>query len=124
MKRTYSLMLFQLLMISIPILVLGIGTAGAAYVGPGAPDTAQTKCVTAISVPGNPLQSFDISWINPDRAEYYLADRSNKGITIIDTQHLKFKRTIPKFVGIMLNTAQTAVDTTHSGPDGVVSFGR
>jgi hypothetical protein len=124
MKRTHSLMLFVLLMISIHVLMLGAGTAGADCVGPGAPDNAQTKCVTAISVPGNPLQSFDISWVNPDRAEYYLADRSNKGITIIDTQHLKFKRTIPGFIGIVLNAAKTAVDTAHSGPDGVVSFGR
>ena len=59
--------------------------AFAACVGPGAPDNAQTKCVTAIHVTGNPLTSFDISFVNPHRAEYYLADRSNAGITIIDT---------------------------------------
>jgi hypothetical protein len=93
----------------------------AACVGPGAPDTTQTKCVTAITVPGNPLTSFDISWVNPNRAEYYLADRSNSGITIIDTQHLKFKRTIGGFKGIVLNKTGTAVDNNHSGPDGVVS---
>ena len=99
--------------------------AGAAgCVGPGAPDNAQTKCVTAITIPGNPLTSFDISWVNPKRAEYYLGDRSNKGITIIDTQHLKFKRTIPGFKGIVLNKTGTAVDNNHSGPDGVVSHGR
>jgi len=40
----------------------------AGCVGPGAPDNAQTKCVTAIHVPGNPLTSFDISWVNPNRA--------------------------------------------------------
>ncbi len=96
----------------------------AACVGPGAPDNAQTKCVTAITIPGNPLTSFDISWVNPKRAEYYLGDRSNKGITIIDTQHLKFKRTIPGFKGIVLNKTGTAVDNNHSGPDGVVSHGR
>jgi hypothetical protein len=96
----------------------------AACVGPGAPDNAQTKCVTAIHVPGNPLTSFDISWVNPNRAEYYLADRSNHGITIIDTQHLKFKRTIGGFKGIVLNKTGTAVDNNHSGPDGVVSHGR
>jgi hypothetical protein len=96
----------------------------AACVGPGAPDAAQTKCVTAITIPGNPVTSFDISWVNPNRAEYYLADRSNSGIDIIDTQHLKFKRTIGGFVGIKLNAAGTAVDNNHSGPDGVVSHGR
>jgi hypothetical protein len=93
-------------------------------VGPGAPDNTQTKCVTAITIPGNPLTSFDISWVNPNRAEYYLGDRSNAGIDIIDTRTLKFKRTIGGFVGIVLNAAKTAVDNNHSGPDGVVSHGR
>src|SRR5579883_729049 len=96
----------------------------AACVGPGAPDNAQTKCVKAITIPGNPLTSFDISWADPKRAEYYLADRSNSGIDIIDTQHLTFKRTIPGFKGIVLNKAGTAVDNNHSGPDGVTSHGR
>jgi hypothetical protein len=108
-----------------PVLLAGISLstpALAVCVGPGAPDTAQTKCVTAIRIPGNPLTSFDISWVNPNRAEYYLADRSNKGIDIIDTEHLKFKRTISGFVGIVVNNG--VVDNNHSGPDGVVSHGR
>jgi hypothetical protein len=105
-------------------LVSSSPAALAACVGPGAPDNAQTKCVTAIIIAGNPLTSFDISWVNPNRAEYYLADRSNKGIDIIDTQHLKFKRTIGGFKGIVLNKTGTAADNNHSGPDGVVSHGR
>jgi hypothetical protein len=96
----------------------------AACIGPGAPDNTQTKCVTAVIIPGNPLNSFDISWVNPKRAEYYLSDRSNAGIDIIDTQTLKFKRTIGGFAGIVLNATKTAVDNNHSGPDGVVSHGR
>ena len=98
--------------------------AAAPCQGPGAPTTTETKCLTAVHVPGNPLQSFDISFVNPHRAEYYLGDRSNAGITIIDTKNLKFKRTIGGFVGIVLNAAKTAVDNNHSGPDGVVSHGR
>ena len=64
------------------------------------------------------------------RGEYYLADRSNKGIDVIDTHSLQFKRTITgttpgfHFVGIVLNGAGTAVDNNHSGQDGVVSHGR
>jgi hypothetical protein len=109
----------------VPIILAGVSLstpALAVCVGPGAPDTAQTKCVTAIRIPGNPLTSFDISWVNPNRAEYYLADRSNKGIDIIDTEHLKFKRTIGGFVGIVVNGG--VVDNNHSGPDGVVSHGK
>jgi hypothetical protein len=86
--------------------------------------TPQTKCLTAIQIPGNPLTSFDISFVNPDRKEYYLADRSNSGIDIINTQPLGFLRTIGGFVGVVLNKAGTAVDNNHSGPDGVTSHGR
>jgi hypothetical protein len=93
--------------------------------GPGAPTTTETKCVTGIFIPGNPLRSFDISWVNPDRGEYYLGDRSNAGIDVIDTHSLKWKRTIGGFVGIVLNpNPPHAVDNNHSGPDGVTSHGR
>ena len=90
----------------------------------GTPAPTQTKCLTAVQIPGNPLRSFDISFVNPDRAEYYLADRSNSGIDIIDTHSLKFKRTIGGFVGIKLKAGTNVVDNNHSGPDGVVSHGR
>jgi hypothetical protein len=92
--------------------------------GPGAPTTTETQCLTAVQIPGNALRSFDISWANPGRAEYYLGDRSNAGIDIIDTKHNTFKRTIGGFVGVILNAAKTAVDNNHSGPDGVTSHGR
>src|SRR5229473_850747 len=95
----------------------------AACTGPGAPTTTQTKCLTAVAIPGNPLRSFDISWVNPERAEYYLADRSNAGIDIVHIRHLQFKRTIGGFVGIKLNKSG-GVDNNHSGPDGIVSHGR
>jgi hypothetical protein len=83
----------------------------------------KTKCVTGIFIPGNPLRSFDISWVNPDRGEYYLGDRSNSGIDVIDTHSLKWKRTIGGFVGIVLN-GSGAVNNNLSGPDGVTSHGR
>src|SRR5579864_3083640 len=91
--------------------------------GPGAPTTTQTKCLTAVQIPGNPIRSFDISWVNPDRAEYYLGDRSNAGIDIIDTHNNTFKRTIGGFVGVVLNGAG-AVNNNLSGPDGDTSHGR
>src|SRR5215510_12976001 len=97
-----------------------LATSGAALAqctGPGAPTTTQTKCLTAVQIPGNPLRSFDISWVNPNRAEYYPADRSNAGIDVINTQTLAFKRTIPGCVGSKLNAAG-AVNNNISGPDG------
>jgi hypothetical protein len=91
--------------------------------GPGAPTRTETRCLTAVQIPGNPLLSFDISWVNADRAEYYLSDRSNAGIDVIDTVHNTFKRTIGGFVGVKRNAAG-AVNNNISGPDGVTSHGR
>jgi hypothetical protein len=128
MLRKYSLALSLFLILLVPVLLLGAESALAACMGPGAPTTTQTRCLTAVDITtpggGNPLRSFDISWVNPDRAEYYLADRSNAAIAIIDTQHLTFKRRLGGFVGIVLNAAKTAVDNNHSGPDGVVTHNR
>jgi hypothetical protein len=111
-------------MLAAPALI-GAGTAYAACTGPGAPTDTETKCLTAVQIPGNPLRSYDISWVNPHRAEYYLADRSNAGIDIIDTRSLTFKRTLGKglFVGVKLN-ANGTVNNDISGPDGVVTHGR
>src|SRR5262245_38050204 len=115
---------------TIPFVLLGalsgVGSAAAAApcTGPGAPTTTQTRCLTAVHIPGNPLRSFDISFVNPDRAEYYLADRSNAGIDIVDTRTLQSKRTMGGFVGIKLNAAGTAVNNDISGPDGVTTHGR
>src|SRR5256712_7189074 len=100
------------------------GAAFGACTGPGAPSNTETKCLTAVQIPGNPLRSYDISWVDPHRAEYSLADRSNAGIDIIDTRHLTFKRRLGGFVGVVLNSAGTAVNNDKSGPDGVVTHGR
>src|SRR5256886_4049337 len=106
-----------------------LGISGAAFgacTGPGAPSNTETKCLTAVQIPGKPLRSYDISWVNPHRGEYYLADRSNASIDIIDTRHLTFKRFLGQglFVGAKLNGAGTAVNNDISGPDGVVTHGR
>jgi hypothetical protein len=107
---------------------VSLGISGAAFgacTGPGAPSNTETKCLTAVQIPGEALRSYDISWVNPNRGEYYLADRSNSAIDIIDTHTLKFKRFLGKglFVGVKLNAAG-AVNNDISGPDGVVTHGR
>jgi hypothetical protein len=106
---------------------VSLAVSGAALAGPcsgaGAPTTTQTRCLTAVLIPGNPLLSFDISWVSQDRSEYYLSDRSNAGIDVLDTQSNAFKRTIGGFVGVKRNPAG-AVNNNLSGPDGVTSHGR
>jgi len=103
-------------------LAIASGAYGACT-GPGAPSDTQTKCLTAIEMPGNPLRSFDISFVNPHRAEFYFADRSNAAVQVIDTRHLTHKRSLGGFVGVILNAAG-GVNNNKSGPDGVVSHGR
>src|ERR1700738_4139047 len=99
--------------------------------GPGAPTSTQTKCLTAVQIPGNPLRSFDISFVNLERGEYYLADRSNSGIDIIDTHSNTFKGRLPGFVGVAIVPGSITPTNPHgtvnnnlSGPDGVVAHGR
>ena len=91
--------------------------------GPGAPTNTQTKCLTAILIPGNPLRSFDISFVNPKRAEFYFADRSNAAIQVIDTASLTWKRSLGGFVGIR-PPLPAPINNNISGPDGVASHGR
>lgn len=90
--------------------------------GPGAPSTTETRCLTAVQIPGNPIRSFDISWVNPNRSEYYLGDRSNAGIDVVSTATNTFTRRLTGFVGIVENS-QGAVNNTLSGPNGVTSHG-
>lgn len=129
MMRKCLIALFLLLIVMVPVLALSAATASAQCTGLGAPTTTQTKCLTAVQIPGHPLRSYDISWVNPDRAEYYLADRSNAGIDIIDTRNNTFKRRLGGFVGVVLmgvtpTNPLGAVNNNLSGPDGVVSHGR
>ncbi len=91
--------------------------------GSGAPTTTETECLTAVQIPGNPLRSFDISWVNPNRSEYYFGDRSNAGIEVISTATNKWTRRLMGFVGIVLNPITGAVNNAKSGPDGVTSHG-
>jgi hypothetical protein len=104
-------------------LTLSSPALAAPCTGPGAPTTTQTKCLTAILIPGNPLRSFDISFVNPKRAEFYFADRSNAAIQIIDTASLTWKRSLGGFVGIR-PSLPAPINNNISGPDGVASHGR
>jgi hypothetical protein len=105
----------------------------AACSGPTVPNQ-QTKCLTAVTIPGNPLRSFDISWVNPQRGEYYLGDRSNAGIDVLSTSGPSFLRTITggapgctgscTFQGVKPGPTSLPVNNNISGPDGVTSHGK
>jgi hypothetical protein len=84
------------------------------------------SCLAIVQLPGNKLNSFDISWVDSFRSgaigggRYYLADRSNAGIDILNSQGASFLRRLTGFVGIVL-TSPTAINNNKSGPNGVVS---
>jgi hypothetical protein len=105
-------------------------------------NTPQTKCLAAIQIPGNPLRSFDISWVARDIEPgwYMLADRSNAGIDLINADNLtvigtysaaapgapaaKFTGTVCTAGGVVVPCSTTvAVNNNISGPDGVTSHG-
>jgi DNA-binding beta-propeller fold protein YncE len=69
--------------------------------------------LTRIAVPGAPLASFDISWVDPGTQTYYLADRSNAGVDVISTKDRTFVKRIGGFVGFRGKN-------NVSGPDGLV----
>src|SRR6185436_15276699 len=50
--------------------------------------------LTTVPIPNSPLVVFDISWVDPDTQRYYLADRSNAVIDVIDAKHDTFVRQI------------------------------
>src|SRR5215469_7779428 len=110
--------------VTLAVLLVGSAALADPCTGPGAPTTTQTRCLTAVQIPGKPLGEIDVSWVDPGRAEYYLADRSNAGIDVIDTRNLTFKRTIPGFVGAIINKSTGKINMGHSGPNGVASHGR
>jgi DNA-binding beta-propeller fold protein YncE len=85
-------------------------SAGAASNTP--PDT--TVRIAKIEIPGKPLRAFDISWVDSASGHYYLADRSNGTIDVVDILTNTLTAQIGGFVG-----ATGKNDT--SGPDGVVT---
>jgi DNA-binding beta-propeller fold protein YncE len=87
------------------------GTAGA----------AEIKKIAEIPVPGEPLASFDISFLDQASQRFFLADRSNKAVDVFDAKQNKFIGRVGGFVGAVVKDGR--VDNAHSGPNGVLAFG-
>jgi hypothetical protein len=77
------------------------------------------KLIGAIPVPGNPIVSADIAWVDPGSEAYYLADRSNAGIDIIDAETNFYVGRVGGLVGVV-GTADGSSKNNGSGPNGVV----
>jgi DNA-binding beta-propeller fold protein YncE len=77
---------------------------------------AELKVVDKIKVPGAGVESFDISYMDQKTNRFYLADRTNAALDIIDASTGKFIAQIPGFVGPSKSGAT-------AGPNGVVVAG-
>ncbi|HTH59623.1 MAG TPA: hypothetical protein VL689_05655 [Paraburkholderia sp.] len=97
------------------ILVAGLYACGGGNDSPQASATPP-KLVTNIAVPNaaTPAFSFDISYA--EAGQYYLADRNNKAVDVVDTASNTLAAQIPgAFTGI-------GASTDTSGPDGIVGI--
>jgi hypothetical protein len=84
------------------------------------------KLLTTVPIPvvktntEGAMKTFDISWVDANTRRYFLADRSNQAIDVIDTRTNKVVDQIPAnnppFAG-------ASGDNDTSGPNGVVVFG-
>ncbi len=79
--------------------------------------------VATIQVPGNPLTSFDFTAIDPVLPLYYLSDRSNAGIDIIDIRTNAFVTRIGGFVGSRNDPETGQPNPDISGPAAVQPVG-
>jgi hypothetical protein len=88
------------------------------------PTPAQLSLLTTIPIngtagsPNTKLFSFDISWVDPGTGLYYLADRSNKALDVVDTT----KNTLFGQIGSSaFNFAGDTGSSGTSGPNGVTA---
>ncbi|HYR85008.1 MAG TPA: hypothetical protein VE422_13080 [Terriglobia bacterium] len=75
--------------------------------------------VGVIPVPGNPITSADIAWVDPGTERYYFADRSNSGVDIIDAERNVFLARVTGMAGALPSGGGTAT-TNGPGPNGVL----
>jgi hypothetical protein len=75
--------------------------------------------VGVIPVPGSPITSADIAWVDPGTERYYFADRSNHGVDIIDAEKNVWVGRVPGMAGANPTGGGTAT-TNGPGPNGVL----
>ena len=75
--------------------------------------------VGVITVPGKPITSADIAWVDPATERYYFADRSNSGVDIIDAENHLWVARVAGMAGALTSGGGTAT-TNGPGPNGVL----
>src|SRR5882672_12958706 len=135
MMRKRSSMLFSLLVVTIPFLLFGTGSSRAEerhdrhngrVNGPVGLLKTIPVPVSAVNGTAGALYSFDISFVDQKTQTYYLADRSNKAVDVVDANTDTFVTQIfpnnghGAFAGFVpCSPAAGANDC--AGPNGVVA---
>ena len=83
---------------------------------------------STLSIPGVNTAagfSFDIGFVDPAANQYYLADRTTKGIDVVNTTTQTYVSTAGagSFVGVSTCTTKGQVPSNCGGPNGVLSIG-
>jgi hypothetical protein len=117
------------------VVLLGLAPTAAAreapddgtntFVNVGTVTTPAVDAIKAGKTVTNPtglFASFDISWVDNERDLYYLADRSNNAIDVVDAIDGHFVKYIGKgdFSGIV-TVPPAPAGPNRNGPDGVVT---
>jgi DNA-binding beta-propeller fold protein YncE len=92
--------------------------AGALATLGGSALAATVSLVATIEIPGNKLEQFDIGYVDSDAGRYYITDRSNAAVDIIDTRKLAYIGRVGGFVGLKRDAnGRPAIQL--SGPNGL-----
>ena len=95
------------------------------------PETA-VRLLFTVPIPPAPtnttggMYAFDISFVDQSNQTYYLGDRSNQAVTVVNAKTGTFVQHItatPPFAGVVLNSTGTATNNSLSGPNGVATDG-
>ncbi|PYN41732.1 MAG: hypothetical protein DMD95_18655 [Candidatus Rokuibacteriota bacterium] len=126
MMRKCSLTLFLLLVVTVPFLLLGTGSGRADENGRRKGPVGLLKTIpipgTLANTTNGNLYSFDISWVDQRTQTYYLADRSNAVVDVVNAKTGTFVGQIPGgFKGVAV--VGGVVQGGQSGPNGVVTGG-
>ncbi len=78
-------------------------------------DPASLHVDRTVELPDASLKGFDVSWYDVTSNRYFLADRSNAGVEVIDGNTLQFVQRIGGFAG--------DADHDRSGPNGLTVIG-
>ena len=106
-------------------LVVAASCAGPALADEDDHDRGPVHLIKTVPIPStlNALHAFDISWVDAATQRYYLADRSNAAIDVVDARTGTFLKAIKGgFAGVQF-TPSGAGNNDTSGPNGVVVSG-